>query len=360
VKVSRESLGESFVSMQREGVGQIRARDLPPAWRRLAEQLGLQVSLAVTLMRGDEIVGLHSASRRTRGDLFTGAELRIARGIARIAALALENLRLVEELEQSSRVKSEFVATISHELRSPLNVIMGYSELLLGGAFGPLASEQRESLERLERSGHELHELITATLDLSRIEAGTVDLDIADVAVDELVDRLDEEIRELRDKDGLRFCWQVGMGLPVLRTDPLKLKVVLKNLIANAIKFTEQGSVSVEIDPSDGGVEFRVVDTGIGIAPEGLSRIFEAFRQEQVAGGRGRGGVGLGLYIVRRLVDLLGGRISVESEVGQGSTFQVWIPRLHPETTARAPNVNAARHEGREEGERVPDIFGGR
>jgi signal transduction histidine kinase len=118
--------------------------------------------------------------------------------------------------------------------------------------------------------------------------------------------------------------------------------------------------VSVEIDPSDGGVEFRVVDTGIGIAPEGLSRIFEAFRQEQVAGGRGRGGVGLGLYIVRRLVDLLGGRISVESEVGQGSTFQVWIPRLHPETTARAPNVNAARHEGREEGERVPDIFGGR
>jgi signal transduction histidine kinase len=335
LKVNAESLGAPYEAMLADGFGQIRPRDLPdPAWRRLAEELGYQVSLGVPLMRAGEVIGFLSANRCSRGDEFSAADRRIACGIARIAALVFDNVRLVEELESASRVKSEFVATISHELRSPLNVILGYSELLLGGAFGELSTAQSESLERLERSGQELRELITSTLDLSRIEAGTIEVDIGEVAIEELVDRLDEETRELRDKDGLRFNWQVAANLPLLHTDPLKLKVVIKNLITNAIKFTEQGSVSVEIGPSGDGVEFRVVDTGIGIAPEALSRIFDAFRQEKVPGTPGRGGVGLGLYIVRRLVDLLGGRIAVESVPTQGSTFRVWIPSGLPESAA--------------------------
>jgi signal transduction histidine kinase len=330
LKINPETLGAPFAAMVAEGVGQIRPAELPdPAWRRLAEELGFQVCLGVPLMRGSDVLGYLSANRCKRGDEFNAAEVRIACGIARIATLMLDNLRLVEELERTSRIKSEFVATISHELRSPLNVILGYSELLLGGAFGDLSTPQTESLERLERSAQELRELITSTLDLSRIEAGTIEVDIGEVTIDDFVDRLDEEIRELRDKDGLRFSWHVASGLPPLRTDPLKLKVVIKNLITNAIKFTEEGSVSVEIEPVADGVEFRVVDTGVGIAPEALTRIFEAFRQEKVPGSRG--GVGLGLYIVRRLVDLLGGRISVESVPTQGSTFRVWIPSGYPE-----------------------------
>jgi signal transduction histidine kinase len=344
LKINPETLGQPFATMVAEGVGQIRPCDLPdPAWRRLAEELGFQVSLGVPLMRGSEVLGYLSANRCRRGDEFNDAELRIACGIARIATLMLDNLRLVEELERTSRIKSEFVATISHELRSPLNVILGYSELLLGGAFGDLSTPQSESLMRLERSAQELRELITSTLDLSRIEAGTIEVDIGEIGLDDFVDRLDEEIRELRDKDGLRFSWHVASGLPPLRTDPLKLKVVIKNLITNAIKFTEEGSVSVEIEPVADGVEFRVVDTGIGIAPEALSRIFEAFRQEEVPGTHGRGGVGLGLYIVRRLVDLLGGRISVESVLTQGSTFRVWIPAGYP-----------ANAEMPEDGDRLP------
>lgn len=346
LKVKPESLGQSFADMIEAGVGQIRPRDLAdPAWRRLAEELGFKVSVGVPLLRGRDVVGFLSANRCEREELFSAAELRIASGIGRIAALALENLRLVEELERASRIKSEFVATISHELRSPLNVILGYSELLLGGAFGALEGEQAESIVRLQRAGQELHELITSTLDLSRIEAGTVDLDIGEVTVEELVDRLDEEIRELRDKDGLRFSWQVASGLPPLSTDALKLKVVLKNLVTNAIKFTEEGSVSVEIEPADGGIEFRVVDTGIGIAPEALSRIFDAFRQENANGARGRGGVGLGLYIVRRLVDLLGGRISVESVPTQGSTFRVWLPCAQAERTPAEGRQSGGRNQ---------------
>jgi len=147
------------------------------------------------------------------------------------------------------------------------------------------------------------------------------------VAIGDLIDELDTETREARArKPNVRMVWDLRSDMPQLHTDPIKLKVVLKNLIANAVKFTERGNVTVRAELRGGGVQFDVSDTGIGVPPEAQKIIFEPFRQADSSTTRRYGGVGLGLYIVRRLLDLLGGSVTVESEVGRGSTFSVWVP----------------------------------
>jgi signal transduction histidine kinase len=251
---------------------------------------------------------------------------RVAAGIAQLASLALEHARTVEALERASRLKSEFVATMSHELRTPLNVILGYHALLLEGAWGTLSSEQHEVLRRAENSAGELLELITETLDLSRLESGRMALDLADVSLAGLVADLEAETLSLWDRPGLTTTFEVADDLPLLRTDPLKLKVVLKNLITNALKFTENGSVRLAATRTADGVEIAVSDSGPGIAPAALAIIFDPFRQADGSTTRRHGGVGLGLYIVRRLLELLGGSVQVESELGVGSTFRVRVP----------------------------------
>ena len=155
-----------------------------------------------------------------------------------------------------------------------------------------------------------------------------MELECADVHLANLIDEVDSETRGLQERSPLSFLWRVSPGLQV-HTDPAKLKLILKNLIANAIKFTEQGTVTLEAFPGNPGVEITVADTGIGIAPEALPIIFEPFRQADASLTRRRGGVGLGLYIVRRLLDMLGGSITVESEVGRGSTFRIQLPNVH-------------------------------
>jgi signal transduction histidine kinase len=326
LRIDRTPFATGIEHLTENTVAQINLSSLPDeGWRRLASEMNLSVSLAMALVRRDELIGIHSATFRGAHRPFTQAQERIARGIARIASLALENADLVEQIAQSSRVKSDFVAAISHEVRSPLSVILGYTDLLLADGNDTLTAEQRQSIERIDKSGRELHELLTATLDLSRVAAGTLDLDLGTVVLGDLIGQVDSETRELRAKPGLRFGWRVADDLPSLVSDRLKLKVILKNLIGNAVKFTDEGSVIVEVRGRDNGIEFAVVDTGIGISTEGQSRIFEAFRQET---GRSKryGGVGLGLYIAHRLTTFLGGTIGVESVPGQGSTFRIWIP----------------------------------
>jgi signal transduction histidine kinase len=336
LKIARGPFSAAMDYLAKNTVAQIKLSTLPDeGWRRLASEMGLGVSLAMVLARGDELIGLHSATFRGSHGPFTQAQERIARGMARVATLALENADLVKEIARSSQVKSDFVAAISHEVRSPLSVILGYTELLLAdGGADTLSPQQRESIERIDKSGRELHELLTATLDLSRVAAGTLELDLGTVVLENLISQVDSETRELREKPGLRFGWRIADDLPELISDPLKLKVILKNLIGNAVKFTDEGSVIVEVRRRNDGVEFAVVDTGIGISTEGQARIFEAFRQET---GRSKlyGGVGLGLYIAQRLTTLLGGTIGVESTPGQGSTFRVWIPAARHTATAR-------------------------
>jgi signal transduction histidine kinase len=181
-------------------------------------------------------------------------------------------------------------------------------------------------LRRVEKSAQGLLELITATLDLSRLDTGQVRLDVQPIVLPAFVSELDAEISGLREKPDVDFVWDLAPELPRLYSDAAKLKVVLKNLIGNAIKYTSTGAVVVRLRARDGGVEITVADTGAGIAHEMLPVIFEPFRQGEPALTRKHGGVGLGLYIVRRLLDALEGTIDVESTVGQGSTFRVWVP----------------------------------
>lgn len=289
--------------------------------------IGATRCIYFALRRGSEVIGLLENGFFQGTDTFSSVQIRIAHGIAQIAALAMEHWRLIEELERANRLKSDFVATMSHELRTPLNVIIGYNSLLMDGEFGPLSPDQHETADRIGRSATELLGLINATLDLSRLEAGRMRLDIRETWVQDFVAEVDADIREQRERPGLNFAWQVADGLPAIHTDPTKLKVVLKNLIGNAIKFTGQGNVTVRVDARDGGVEFSVIDSGIGIAPEARVVIFEAFRQADSSMSRRFGGTGLGLYIVNRLMGMLGGTVELESEIGRGSTFRVWVPR---------------------------------
>jgi len=265
----------------------------------------------------------------------TARDERVARGVAQLASLALENARLVEQLEAANRLKSDFLATMSHELRTPLNVILGYNELLLDEVFGTLTPEQAASLDRVGCSARELLELINATLDISRLETGRAVLALQDIDAAALLHDIEIETRALREKPGVESVWRIVPNLPCLHSDVVKLKVLLKNLIANAIKFTDRGSVTITAEARDGWIEFSVIDTGMGMSTETQAVIFEPFRQGDSSMTRLHGGVGLGLYIVSRLLEMLSGRIEVESIVGAGSTFRVWIPL----DAARAPVV---------------------
>jgi signal transduction histidine kinase len=290
---------------------------------RLNASVGITGLLYMALRRGDEIIGMQTASYLGGDGAFTPAQERIARGIAQLASLAMEDARLVEELERANRLKSEFVATMSHELRTPLNIILGYHSLLLDGTFGTLSAEQHDSIARADRNGRALLEMISATLDMSRLQSGRLPLDLRQFHLAELLGELDVETRELHSKPGVRFDWEPVPALPPLYSDAGKVKVILKNLIGNAMKFTDVGTITVRAAPARDGIEICVQDTGSGIAGEHLTFIFEPFRQ---AAGSHRGGVGLGLYIVRRLLEELGGSVAVDSAPGRGSTFRIWIP----------------------------------
>jgi len=237
----------------------------------------------------------------------------------------------VHELEQALQLKTDFAAALSHDLRTPLTVILGYADLLCEGTFGEMSDEQSDTLRRLQYSARAALELVNATLDVGRIENGHLPLDLSRVSVVCLLEEIEEETRLFYGSSQVRMSWHVAGGVPVLHTDRLKLKMVLKNLIGNAVKFTHPGGeVRLVVRAAEDGVEFAVTDTGIGIPSEAVATIFERYRQSGRAVDRAAGGVGLGLYIVRRLVGFLGGTITLESASGRGSTFRVRLPHAAP------------------------------
>lgn len=327
VKVPREAVADLLSRSEPEEVAQV----MPAAHQNLLPaaalmEVGVTVGLWTALRRGKEIIGGLSAGYLGRAEPFASQQERLAQGIAQLASLALTNAQLFEELTRANRLKSDFLATMSHELRTPLNIVMGYTDLLLNEDFGPLMAEQNDALQEVKKAAHGELQLVIDLLDVSRLEAGRSPVELSEVHVAELIEEIKQETDRVREKPGLSWEWRLTPGLPQLHTDRMKLKIVLKNLLSNALKFTKQGSVTVEVHPQEGGVEFRVTDTGVGIAPEVQPVIFEMFRQGNSSSTRHYGGAGLGLYIVRRMLELLGGRVTVESEVGKGSTFRVWIP----------------------------------
>jgi signal transduction histidine kinase len=326
LRVPRPVIAELLDRLERDDVAvSVRAPAAPQDSLRTALGYSTAESIALALRRGQELVGILTAGFRLRPAPFTRRSERIARGIAQMASMALANARLIEELEAANRVKSDFVASMSHELRTPLNHIIGYNDLLLESEFGDLNQEQTDVVRRVHKASRELLDLIEATLDLSRIEARRVPLQLCELPVPSLVEELATEA-ELTSRPGVHVTWSVEPDLPTLRTDPVKLKMVLKNLIGNAVKFTAQGHVALAAHGHGDGVEFTVTDTGIGIPADAQALIFEPFRKAHDAV-NDYGGVGLGLYIARRLLDILGGTVSVESEMGRGSCFHVCMPR---------------------------------
>ncbi|MBY0275694.1 PAS domain S-box protein [Candidatus Binatia bacterium] len=294
---------------------------------------GLTAALCMALRRGGEIVGVQVTTRHD-GRPFSPVVLRIARDIAQSASLAISHAQLVEELEQANQVRAEFVATVSHELRTPLNIILGYGDLLLTDTFGPLNEEQRSTLERMDRRARELLDLVNSTLEVSRLERGRVPIDVQAVSIAGILTEVEAETRELQEKAGVPLVLDVPRGDVEVTTDRAKLKVVMKNLVGNALKFTERGCVTVRATRHDDRVALEVVDTGIGIAPGDLPVVFQAFRQVKSTTARTHVGVGLGLFIVARFVELLRGHVSVQSTVGVGSTFRVELPVDYASATA--------------------------
>ncbi|MDG2308758.1 MAG: PAS domain S-box protein [Candidatus Binatia bacterium] len=306
---------------------------IPEAFLERNPELEHGNCICLALRQGPDLIGVQ-AVRRGDATPFSDTDLAIARGIAHLASLALDHARLVDELEQAGRVKSDFVATMSHELRTPLHVILGYTDLLITEEFGPLLPEQADTARRIDRRARELHDLITNTLDVSRLDSGRVLLHVEEVSLSGLLSEVDLDTQRQQEDVGLALRIELPEDLPTLRSDPMKLKVVLKNLISNALKFTTEGSVTVRGRADDRGIEISVEDTGIGIEEGQLAAIFEPFQQVDGSSSRRHGGAGLGLYIVRRLVDLLGGSITVESAPGAGSTFRIWLPRSLDHTAA--------------------------
>jgi signal transduction histidine kinase len=246
---------------------------------------------------------------------------------ARVAERTAELSRLYSAAQAASRLKSEFMAMISHELRTPLHIIIGYAELLLDGDSELPEEERRRMLRRIyEAAGAQTH-LVESVLDLGRAEAGKLPVDRQPLRLERFLDEFRNRPR-LPLSPRVDLAWKIAPDLPVIETDPGKLRTILENLLNNAIKFTAEGTIRVRVDdvPARDCIELRVEDTGPGIAEEFLPAIFEPFRQLDGAPTRRYGGAGLGLAIAHRYVELLGATIEVHSRIGVGTTFVVCLP----------------------------------
>ena len=295
--------------------------------------------LTIPLLHEDRLLGGLTVSRRAIGE-FPPDVVALLTAFAAQSAIALQNARLFRELEAKSRElevasrhKSQFLANMSHELRTPLNAILGYGELIVDGIYGEVPDRMREVLERVDASGRHLLGLINDVLDLSRIEAGQLVLALADYSMKETVESVVASLDSLAVEKGLTLAVDLAPDLPTGRGDQRRLIQVLLNLVGNAIKFTEEGGVGVQVGVSGPAFEISVRDTGPGIAPTDQARIFEEFQQADTSTTRPKGGTGLGLAIARRIVALHGGRLWVESVPGEGATFRFSIP-VHVERQA--------------------------
>jgi GAF domain-containing protein len=293
---------------------------------------GYRALLSVPLLREGEIIGSLSLNRHAPGE-FPPEAVEVLKNFATQSALAIQNARLFREiadksrqLEVASQHKSEFLANMSHELRTPLNAIIGFSEVLNERMFGELNEKQAEYLKDIHASGQHLLSLINDILDLSKVEAGRMELELTDFDLPAAVDNAVTLVRERANRKGITVRIAVEEQVGVMRGDERKIRQVLLNLLSNAIKFTpEGGRIDVMAVPNDGSVEVSVHDTGVGIAPEDHEAVFEEFRQVGASAAK-QEGTGLGLALARKFIELHGGKIWVTSQVGAGSTFTFTLP----------------------------------
>jgi signal transduction histidine kinase len=313
--------------------------------QRKIGSLGFASAAGFPIKANERVIGvLHLANKAVRH--FAPDELQLIESIAQEIGVGAENARLFEqvnqktaelgqmnqELQEANQAKDEFLNVMSHELRTPLNVITGYAEVLSQGVLGEIQREQMHAVKTISYQSRELLRMINEILQVGSIEAGKVKANWEDVNILDFLTELRGSY-EILSKKEISLHWNIPSRLPIVRTDGEKLKHVLQNLINNAIKFTENGSVTVSAECISKALEFKVKDTGIGMPHDMLPSIFQMFRQLDSSNTRSYGGSGVGLYIVKKFVDLLGGKIEVQSVLGEGSTFTVTLPLDVAETS---------------------------
>ena len=329
-------LDEPIVAQVLEQPEPIQVPDLrdgePSGVNEVILRAGFRALLVAPLRGGDDLVGMLVVRRRTPG-AFPQNTIDLMKTFAAQSALAIQNARLFQEIEEKSRQlaeasqhKSQFLANMSHELRTPLNAILGYTELMADGAYGDPSERMMGVLKRLESNGRHLLGLINDVLDLSKIEAGQLVLELADYSLKQVADTVHSAIEPLAADKKLKFTTEVTPDLPRGCGDERRLTQVLLNLVGNAIKFTDDGEVAIKVSAANGTFHVTVHDTGPGISAADQAKLFQEFQQADNSITKKKGGTGLGLAISKRIIEMHGGRIWVDSTVGQGSTFAFTLP----------------------------------
>jgi signal transduction histidine kinase/HAMP domain-containing protein len=325
------ALGDAIADRAPLQIPDLRTRP-PNPLRDSALAAGFRSVLIVPLVGADRIMGATILQRRTVGE-FPEATVRLMQAFASQSVLAIQNARLFreiadksEQLAQASEHKSQFLANMSHELRTPLNAILGYTELMVDGIYGELPPRAAGVLERVQNNGKHLLALINDVLDLAKIEAGQLTLTLEDYAMPDVVQSVVSATEGLASTKGIKLSAEIMPGLPPGRGDARRLSQVLLNLVGNAVKFTDTGEVAIGATAENGNFVLTVRDTGPGVAPEDQDKIFGEFQQVDNSNTRKKGGTGLGLAISKRMVEMQGGTISVDSVLGQGATFRVTLP----------------------------------